>query len=185
MHCLNSQVVSIRVALIVGTAVAGAILALGLLVWAASLKRIPIHVLDCTVLLVLVVQLGISYREEDAMQRVPPDPSEHAGGSPPGRLAPPPGQQYCRGHHSCAHCSHDSQHAAVPVALDVWRDNSAPTTILFKVLTPCLSTSAALLAVRLWPSFSITPHLQASQGFDALPGGARMLKHCAADPLAV
>ncbi|KAJ9507751.1 hypothetical protein QJQ45_019334, partial [Haematococcus lacustris] len=176
---------------------------------------IPIHVLDCTVLLVLVVQLGISYREEDAMQRLFNFATNGSlaccslvGGTFYSvsllvgypltlqniREAVPRGAWRHPLVNSTAVVTTAVLTAVmtvntllylVPVALDVWRDNSAPTTILFKVLTPCLSTSAALLAVRLWPSFSITPHLQASQGFDALPGGARMVKHGAADPLAV
>jgi hypothetical protein len=63
----------------------------------------------------------------------------------------------------------------IPVAQDNWWDRKAGVTIVFKVLLPCVLTSITIIGIRVWPALFVTPHLEASQGFDALPGGARMV----------
>jgi hypothetical protein len=63
-----------------------------------------------------------------------------------------------------------------------WWDSKAGLTVVFKVLLPCVLTSITLIGIRVWPAMFIMPHLAASQGFDSLPGGARMVME---SPMAV
>jgi hypothetical protein len=70
----------------------------------------------------------------------------------------------------------------IPVAQDEWWDSKAGLTVVFKVLLPCVLTSITLIGIRVWPAMFIMPHLAASQGFDSLPGGARMVME---SPMAV
>eukprot|EP00798_Chlamydomonas_sp_ICE-L_P022596 gene22596-29736_t len=182
------QVESIRTALIVGTSTAVLVLVVGLLLWLIKARHTPIFILDAAMLIIMSVQLGVSFpfREEIEEYYVFITCSALAGIIILSMLFSYPATlQHVR---ECVLRTgwrmYDVRVAAyitsgllasaliistllyiIPVAEDTWQDKDDALTIVFQIVVPIVFYFLGLLITRLSPIW-IARSLENSKGFD-------------------